>query len=805
MHSRHLSLILLLLGTAFETTTAAPGDGEDFDKAVRPFLDTHCVRCHGPEKQKGEFRVDTLVRDFASPAAAVRWGDVLERLNTGEMPPKKEPKPKPEESARIVEWVTARLKEGEAARTAKRERVTFHKLTREEYADTVRDLLGVRYDAADPTGLPEDPNWHGFERIGSVLSLSPAHVEKYFAAAEGILAEAFPEKAPKSKITRWTPFDCRGWNKKKMEEQGLADKVRLDLWPGIPINGHPGSVKDFSTDSAGEYRIRVKLSGLKPANGRAPRLSLYAADLDRLLGEQDVIAPEDKPIVVEITTHLPAGRHMIRISNEAPGPGNNLDRGGRHGSRPFISIKDGREPWQWKLTDEQGLPLWPVLIVDWVEWEGPLSEAGPTAAQRDYFPAGAAPEQVREILARFATRAFRRPARPAELDRLVALVERERKSGEPFAAALKTGLLAVLCSKDFFYLVEGAPDRDGGKITDWELASRLSYFLWSTLPDAPLLEAARDGSLRRPDILRSQIQRMLGDPRIERFAAGFPRQWLRLGKVGMFPPDKKLYPDYDEHLQKSMVQETTATFREVLFKNLSLREFLDSDWTMLNARLAEHYGISGVEGDAFRRVSLAPETHRGGLLTQASILSLTSDGTRHRPVHRGVWVMESILGRSPPPPPANVPPIEPTPAKSPKATLRMKLDAHKSDPNCAACHRKIDPLGFAFDAYDAIGRWRTIEVVRDGAGDNPKVDASGELPDGRKYTDAAEFKKLLLADVDKFNAAFLEKLATYALRRGMSVDDRAALAELTRRSKAADYRLGAIVEALALSELFQKR
>jgi len=805
MRNRQVVAILLLLGASLGTTSAAPGDSDDFDKVVRPFLEAHCLRCHGPQKQKGEFRVDTLVRDFASSAAAVRWGDVLERLKTGEMPPKKEPKPKPEESALIVEFVTARLKEGEAARTAKRERVTFHKLTREEYANTIHDLLGVRYDAADPTGLPEDPNWHGFERIGSVLSLSPAHVEKYFAAAEAILSEAFPEKPPTTKTTRWTPWDCRGWNRKRAEAQGIADKVRLDLWPGIPINGHPGSVKEFTAHASGEYRIRVKLSGLKPAQGRAPHLSVYVADLDRSLGERDVVAPEDQPTIVEFTAHLPAGRHMIRISNEAPGPGNNLDRGGRHGSKPFVSIKDGREPWQWKMTDEQGLPLWPFLIVDWVEWEGPVVGKEPGAAQRDYGAAGAGPERAREILARFATRAFRRPARPEELSRLASLVEREMKSGESFAAALKTGLLAALCSKDFFYIVEGAPDRAVDRINPWELATRLSYFLWSTLPDAPLLEAARDGSLCRPDILRSQVRRMLQDPRIERFAASFPRQWLRLGKVGMFPPDKKLYPDYDEHLEKSMVQETTAMFREVLFKNLSLREFLDSDWTMLNARLAEHYGIPGVEGDEFRRVALPPEAHRGGLLTQASILSLTSDGTRHRPVHRGVWVSESILGRSPPPPPANVPPIEPTPAKSPKATLRMKLDAHKSDPNCAACHRKIDPLGFAFDAYDAIGRWRTVEAVRDGAGDNPKVDASGELPDGRKYVDAAEFKKLLLADVDKFNAAFLEKLATYALRRGMTVDDRPALAELARRTQAADYRLGEIVEALALSELFQKR
>ncbi len=794
MTHRPLLWTLLLLGASLESRGANPGDGEEFDRAVRPFLDAHCVRCHGPAKQKGEFRVDTLPRDF-SAAGAVRWGDVLERLNTGEMPPKGEPKPKAEEPARVVEWITARLKEGEAARSAKRERVTFHKLTREEYANTVHDLLGVRYDATDPTGLPEDPNWHGFERIGSVLSLSPAHVEKYFAAAESILAEAFPEKAPEKKVTRWTPWDCRGWDRKAMEAKGLADKVRLDLWPGIPINGHPGSVKEFTAHAAGEYRVRVQLSGLKPANGRAPRLSVYIADLDRMIGEQDVVTPEDKPTVVEFTVHLPAGKHMMRISNEAPAPANNLDRGGRAHRRPFISLKDGREPWQWKMSDEEGRPLWPFLIVDWIEWEGPLS-----APPRD-LGAGTS----REILERFMTKAFRRPARPAELDRLVALVEREQRSGESPSAALKTGLLAVLCSKDFFYLVEGSAERDAGRVSDWELASRLSYFLWSTLPDAPLLDAARDGSLSRPEILRSQVRRMVRDPRIERFAAAFPRQWLRLAKVGMFPPDKKLYPDYDDHLQKSMVQETLATFHEVLFKNLSLREFLDSDWAMLNARLGEHYGIAGIEGDDLRRVTLTPEQHRGGLLTQGSILCLTSDGTRHRPVHRGVWVMESIFGRSPPPPPANVPPIEPTPAKSPKATLRMKLDAHKSDPNCAACHRKIDPLGFAFDAYDAIGRWRTVEVVRDGAGDNPKVDASGEMTDGRKYADAAEFKKLLVADVDKFNAAFIEKLATYALRRGMAVDDRAALAEMARKSKAADYRLRDIVEALAVSELFQKR
>ncbi|HYG77659.1 MAG TPA: DUF1592 domain-containing protein [Planctomycetota bacterium] len=789
---------------------AAPIHGADvkadFDKHIQPFLNAHCIRCHGEKKQKGEFRLDTLSRDFANGGSAMRWADVMDRLSSGEMPPEEEDKPKPEESARIVEWLSGRLKEGETARMAKRERVTFHKLTREEYANTVFDLLGVRYDAADPTGLPEDPNWHGFERIGSVLSLSPAHVEKYYAAAESILAEAFPPKKPEVVVTRWTPLDIRGGpDKKKLAEQGLLDKVRLDVWPGSTFTGQPGSVKDLNLPASGEYKVRIKLSGMKPPNGRAPRVAIYAVDLDRMLFEQDVVAPEDQPVTLEFRAHLTAGKHVIRMTNEAPGP-SNLPRAGRNDpKRPFFSIKDGRPPWQTKLTDEAGVPILPFLIVDYVEWEGPVLDSWPTLAQKEFPIENTEVSKARETITKFAERAFRRPVKPAEIDRFVALLESEMKSGEKMDAALKTALLAIMCAKDFFYIVEGSADTNARKINDWELASRLSYFLWSTMPDAALLEAARAGTLHKPDVLRAQVARMLGDARIARFTESFPHQWLQLRLVGMFPPDKKLYPSYDDYLRKSMVGETTSFFHEVLSKNLSLREFLDSNWTMMNARLAEHYLISGVNEEKFQRVALNKEHQRGGLLTQASVLMLTSDGTRHRPVHRGKWVLEAIIGKPPPPPPANVKPIETTPPTQPKATLRQKLDAHKSDANCAACHRKIDPLGFAFDNYDAIGRWRTEEVVSDGKGANPKIDASGELIDGRKFTDAASFKQLLMQDIDKFNAAFVEKLATYALRRTMTFDDRAALAKIAQQSKAADYKVAQIVEALVLSELFQQR
>ena len=793
-----IGLVLLSGGSSW-------GDvANSFDKAALPFIKTHCLRCHDEKKQKGNLRLDTLARDFSAPLAASHWADVLERISTREMPPEDEPRPKPEEAARVAEWIAGQLKEGEAARLAKRERVTFHMLTREEYANTIQDLLGVNFDVTDPTGLPEEANWQGFERIGSVLSVSPAHVEKYFAAAEAVLNEALPTAPPEKLSKHRNVWDLRyHGQREKATKLGLADQARVELWP------HDGL--DIGTDFpvSGDYRMRIKVSGLKPPKGRAPHISVYAKGLDRMLFEQDVVTMENQPATLDFTFHVPAGHHDIRLTCEATGP-SNLARHGRYDpGRFFTTIKDsstGRQPWQWKLTDEDGVPIRPFLILDFVEVEGPLQSSWPTPLHQKLF-AGAPQDaaQAREILTRFAERAFRRPPREAELVRLVSLVENELKNGEKFESAVKTALVAILCAKDFLYLVEGSADQANSRLNDRELASRLSYFLWSTMPDDRLFGLARTNALHEPAVLRGEVGRMLRDPKAERFTTGFPRQWLQLKRVGMFPPDKTLYPDYDAHLEKSMIAEGSEFFREVLKKNLSVREFLDSDWTVLNVRLAEHYGIVGVKGDEFERVALRAEDHRGGLLTQAGVLSLTSDGQRHRPVHRGKWVLESIFNKPPPPPPANVKPIEPTPAGQPKATLRMKLEAHKSDANCAACHRKIDPLGVAFDNYDAIGRWRTEEVVRDGAGANPKVDASGVLPDGRKFTDGAELKHLLIADTDKFAAALVEKLATYALRRAMTIDDRHTLAAIATQSKATDYRLREIVEALVVSDLFQQR
>jgi mono/diheme cytochrome c family protein len=807
------ALAVVFVGSLLVSTHQAYADDlvaaiPNFDRDVLPFFQNHCIRCHGPADQSGDFRMDTLSRDVGG-AAAKRWRDVMERISAGEMPPEDEPKrPSAEEAQQVLEWLSARIKEGESARLAKRDRVSFHRLSREEYAHTVYDLLGVHYDVADPGAFDPDPEWQGFERIGSVMSLSASHVDKYMAAAEAILAEAFPVKEPTPFVVRKSALDLRGGPTQqeieKLKATGLADKVRVDLWPGHDLQGgRPGPGRSFEV--SGVYRVRVQLSGLKPPGGRAPHLAFYADRVDRMLFEQDIIAPEDKPTVVEFEAHLPAGGHSFQLTNAVPGP-SNLPRSGRSGRKPFFSIADGRIPWQLKLTDEDGQPLYPFLIVDWVEWEGPIISSEERERRDGYLP----PEkgnidQVRASLTRFAQRAFRRPLVEGEIDKYVHLVESEIAAGAEFFAAVKTGMLAILSSKDFYYIVEGSPDALRAALNDWELASRLSYFLWSTMPDEELFQLARDGRLHEPDVLRQQVGRMLADPKAERFAESFSHQWLQLGRVGMFPPDSKLYPDYEPYLEQSMIGETQAFFRHVLDENLSLREFLHSDWTMVNPRLAMHYGMTIPEGDAFHHVKLTPEDHRGGMLTHASVLSLSSDGTRHRPVHRGVWLSEVIFGLTPPPPPANVDPIEPNPVDAPKATIRMKLDAHKHDANCASCHRKIDPLGLAFDHYDAIGRWRTVERVAAGVGADPAVDASGELPDGRSFRDHVEFQQLMLDDVDRFGHAFVEKLATYALRRTMTVDDREDLDAVAALAREHDYRLRDIVETLILSDLFQKR
>jgi len=580
---------LLGLAAAWSISFAAAAEPPAFEQTMLPFLKEHCFRCHDAKKQKGDFRLDTLEANFADDSAAQQWAEVMFRINAGEMPPKKEPQPTPDGLGQVAGWISSRLDEGRAARMAKRGPVAHYRLSRDEYANTVRDLLGVHYDVNLPGAFNDDQRWHGFERIGAMLSLSASHVEKYFKAAETVLDQAFPEKQTAS---------AKGRNEAPAGTRWL-------LFPGL----HKGSIR---AGAPGLYRIRVQLSALPSFKGRMPHLALWHPALKRSIVGQDIVAPEDEPKIVEIETFLPEG--TIDLMNEAPGMlSDGLTQ--RITDVPFVSTKDKQfvTPQTYKLFDEEGRPVFPLLIVDWVEWEGPILTDGERKRREGLFPTKDGDlAEARECLQRLATRAWRRPASDAEVSRYVKVLETEMAAGEKFGTAYRAAMVGILASKNFYYLEEGSATQKRDQVNDWELASRLSYFLWGSMPDDELFAAARSGKLHEPAVLRAQVARMFGDARIKRFTEAFPRQWLQLHKVGMFPPDPELYPDYDKWLEQSMVMESVGYFSEVFEKNLSLREFLASDWTMLNSRLAMHYQMPPLKESGLQRVALRPEDHRGG-------------------------------------------------------------------------------------------------------------------------------------------------------------------------------------------------
>ena len=808
---RALALFILSLGTSALLPAAEPYES---------FIEKHCARCHGPEKEKGDLRFDKLSRDFKLGADTHHWAEAMEQVNSGEMPPKKdkEPRPTQAEIAAFVADLDARLKEGKAARMAARPPVSHYRLSRKEYQNTVYDLLGARYNPAAPGGLNEDSLWHGFERIGSQLSLSPSHVDRYYRAADTVLERAFPAKAGEPRKLRKTAAEMHYGDMKTAQEAldrfGIKRPLRQLLFPGrVETALSPQWFGKVGPEHSGLYRLRLMASGIRPPGGQPAHLSIGKSTGEETVAsliEFDINAPEDSPKVYEFDVYLdmPATLHFSVVATEGVDRRSGAAFRNVLGSRTYLfthsserQLLNTNAP---QMFDDKGNGIFSTVLVDWIEWEGPLVTKEESARREGVFPSDdASPEVVARHLRQFAERAWRRPVRDEELSQYLKTYASERAAGEKTAEAYRAALQGVLTSRHFIYLVEGDPT-PREKLTDAELASRLSYFLWSSTPDALLFEAAKVGALKGDD-LRRHADRLLSDQRSDRFVDDFARQWLQLHRVGMFPPDKKLYPNYDSWLETSLRGEAVEYFRELFGKNLSVDAFIDSDWTMANSRLCDFYGLPEPKTEGFQRVALKPEDHRGGLLTMGAVLGLTSDGTRHRPIHRGVWLSETIFGKTPPPPPANVPAIEPPTPQSPKASLRDKLTAHSTNPNCAACHAKIDPLGFAWDNYDAIGQWRTKEKVPAGVGADPEIKPAGELPDGRAFQDSAAFKQLLIADRDVVARAFVEHLCTYALRRVLTFDDKADIDAIVAEAKEHDYRLRDIIRAVATSELMRKR
>ena len=780
-NSRRLLLTIVLLGTL---TTGALG-GAKFDLSTRAFFKMHCLHCHNSEKQKGKFRLDNLSTDFTNPLVAEKWSEVRFRINAGEMPPEEEKQPTANEIGGVVDELTRQIREGAAMRLAKRGSLEHYRLSRQEYAHTIYDLLGVVYDVEAPSTFNEDPRLHGFDRIGAMLSVAPSHIERYLQAAEAVVEQALTDSATPTKTDR------------RMAGEGKRQLLQL------------GESWSFDLQHPGRYRLRIRASGLPAFTGRIPHLSIWHRHHKRSFDGVDLVAAENDPKVIEFEGLFPAGSYDIRNHARTQKHANGaykLFRNQLIDTTNSVAVLKTRHPSPWtKVVDEQGRPVMPLLLIDWIEIEGPLKTEADLAKRKGLMPANEKDAvEIRTCLKHFAKRAWRRPVKDAEIEPYTNLIAAEQEAGESFKSAYQSALASVLVSRSFFNLEEGSPDKKRTRLNGYELASRLSYFLWSSMPDEQLFAAARSGKLRNPSSLGQQVDRMMADPKINRFLESFPKQWLQLHRVGMFQPDPKLYPEYDPWLEESMVEETTSYFAEMFTGNLSLREAIDSDWTMLNSRLAIHYGIPGPHPMGFTRVKIGPKTGRGGMLTHGSILSLTSDGTRHRPVHRGAWLSEAILAYTPPPPPPNVDPLEPVESNKPKTTIRSQLEAHATDPNCVSCHSKIDPLGLAFENFDAIGRWRTTERVQSGVGEDPPVDASGKLPDGRTFTNSADFKKLLGRD-ERLAKAFLKQLSTYALRRVMTVDDMEAIQFIAKATREDGHGVKTLVRQLILSNLFQKR
>lgn len=758
---------------------------------TKVFLQKHCFECHDADTQKGKLRLDTLVADFASPPTAETWGKVFAQLEKREMPPKKKSQPSDAERQAVLDWLGRELRVAVAARQQAEGRVALRRMNRLEYQHTMHDLLGIEVNLVEL--LPEDGAAHGFDKVSSALTLSPVQVEKYLEAAD-VALDAAIGIGPKPAFV----------------QQRFAATNLLANWDGkshrpLPDGGialfnsgySPTELRKFRAPAPGRYRIRISASGFqtdgKPATFRVYGGSFGVGGKTKLLGHFEV--PADKPTVVEMVERLDGRGDTLKV------------------------ISYGTIPWQNKAEEYTG----PGFAIQWLEVEGPLDAKDWPPAPRRQLLGDADLERgtfadAERILKQFAPRAFRRPVSEADLAPYLALVRERLDKGVEFGDALRVGLKAILVSPRFLML-----DEQPGKLDGHALAARLSYFLWSTMPDAELLAAAAKGDLAKPAVLRAQTERLLKHPKARAFTEDFTGQWLALRNIEFTTPDARLYPEFDELLQVSMLRETHAFFDELLTKDLSVLNFVESDFAMLNSRLAKHYGIPDVNGLDIRRVALRPEWHRGGVMTHASVLKVSANGTTTSPVLRGVWLLDRILGRPAPPPPPNVPAVEPDirGAKS----IREQLAKHREVESCAGCHARIDPLGFALESYDVIGGWReryrispapnqrngvewfTLNVnqrdLRLALG--PKVDPGDTLADGRQFRDLAELKRLLLADPDSLARGLAEKLLIYATGHGLEFTDEVVLPDLVRKARAQKYGLRALIHEVVGSPTFQSK
>ncbi|MBX3743562.1 MAG: DUF1592 domain-containing protein [Akkermansiaceae bacterium] len=828
----------------FLTLAAARAAEPAFDQIAKPFIGKHCVECHGPEKQKGKLRLDTLPVDFSDPHTASKWKEVVTSVSNHEMPPEDEPQPPSAESAAFAGWLEARLGEAEIAKRSSR--VVMRRMNRAEYNNTIRDLLGVDFRPADQ--FPEDPPAGGFDNIGQALTMSPMQMELYYNSARQILDRALAEgEKPAGIKWRFEPEEnTAGPDKLRVKRDGnniLLNDGNNPTEGGFTVIHHDSwdktvGFRDFAVPVEGEYIIRFRAAGRVPDQGKfmASVEAMLAASRDARIakepGKKDRFDLDHARLVEHFRTDriYDFGPPRLKVTQQLgsqPEVIAEMDVDATEAAprvyelrRHFTTQRAGMTfayayeiPRKLENFAIQNKPEFarPELLLDWIELEGPIHPVWPPASHtrvlfdsplREKDEAGYA----REVLARFMARAYRRPVTAEEIDGRLALFTRARPEKPSFVEAVKVPLAAILASPHFLYLVE--PEAPAGKarpLAPYELASRLSYFLWSSMPDETLFRLAGDGTLARPEVLGAQVDRMLADPRSAALVENFAGQWLGLRKVGANPPSKTLYPEYDRHLEISVVREAEGFFSEILRHDLDVRNFIRSGFVTINERLARFYGIPGVKGDAIRRVPVPEGVQRGGLVTLAAMHGITSNGTRTSPVVRGTWVLKTLLGTDPGLPVANVGEIQPTVPGIGKATVRQRLAIHREVESCARCHDKIDPLGLALENFDACGKWREQE----GHGYNgriekndPVIDASAKMPDGTEFTGVRGLQDALLEKDDLFLNALATQLTTYALGRELGFSDRPAIRSFTAAMRKEKNTLRSLIKSIVTSESF---
>jgi mono/diheme cytochrome c family protein len=888
--------LLIFLGLASSTTCLRAAD---FTPTARKFLDRNCAECHDADVQKGNLRVDQLSLANPDRDHINRLVLLFDRVQAGEMPPKKADQPTPEERNTFLAELRTNLIDAETkAAGDARGRSTVRRMNRVEYESTLRDLLGLPLLRVKDL-LPEDGQQFGFDKVAGALDLSHIHMSKYFQAADVALRQAIVPgpKAPESKIWREPAANqgsvrgaiaihCAVPLKGRELAPGLATQVvgnpeknygntyRAALFKGeadsvAVLTGVIGAhqpegvqIDRFKPSVPGWYRVKFSTWSLRWERTKAVPAVRGLVRNHTIFGPPYFKNDAGKWEFTRLQAEKPDAGWMENIEFYGQAPVTQIVRASLKGEplgyfdAPSLQPKEHEfkvwlNPGEKVSFHAMTLPATgprnsglnegvrsyegPGVAYDWFEVEGPLVEEWPPASQRTLFGDGG--DDAQKLLARFATQAFRRPLAEGELASYTAVIEAELKQGTKFEEAMLAGYKAILCSPDFLMigLESGVPPQ--AKLGDHALASRLSYFLWNSLPDATLSDLATKGELSHPATLSAQVTRMLADPRSDRFITHFLDEWLELKKIDFTTPDPNLYPEYDPWLHDSMLTESRATFRRMLTQNLGVREIIASDTLLINQRLAELYGIRGVAGSDFREVKVPADSVRGGFLTQAAVLKVTANGTATSPVLRGLWVLERILGIPRQSPPPNIPAIEPDATGA--VTIRQMIEKHRADAACASCHAKMDPPGLALENFDAIGGWREhyrlagkpkkkrvgkgkdaqmveepfIEIVSDAARNRNRVkmrlgspvDASGQLADGRSFQDISGLRTLLLEDEDALARNIARQLIIYATGAGIRFSDREAIDAIVAKTRASRHGMRSILEAVVASELFQTK